>query len=197
MATDIISSIRIDAGSNILTNTLASGGNFAYDNPPFTATHAVLVTIGDASEYEFMFIQQTRSATVIQSSYFAHGSDGVEDTAMSGITFVNGDVFEFRAANLFLFPVYYTVTGGALGGGCTVSGATLERANPATNDSTYATKTITANIQFVSNTGATGTAQVIFNPTDTMQNIPNVVLTGGGGGTCTSFTGEVVTLVSN
>lgn len=197
MATDIISSIRIDAGSNILTNTLASGGNFAYDNPPLTGTHTIYVTIGDASEYEFMFIQQTRSATIIQSAYFAHGTDGTEDTAMSGATFVNGDVLEFRAANLFLFPVYYTVTGGTLGGGCTLSGTILERANPATNDATYATASITANIQFVSNTGATGTAQVTFNPTDTLQNIPDVVMTGGGGGTCTSFTGEVVTLVLN
>lgn len=195
MDTNIIPSIVIDAGSNILPNTLAYGGNYSYPNPPVTGSHIVKVTISDSSNYSPMLAMQTRSAAVIASNYFTHTSDGTQDTAMSGISFVDGDIFSFRAANYFEFPDFYTINAGSLGGGCTISSGTLVRSQDANNDAAAANKTVTVNIEFTSDTGAVGKAQVVLAYNDTSGTIPAVSMTGGGGGTCTTFTSVIKSII--
>lgn len=186
----VITSIKFNAGANILGAPLSVGEHFTYDFSGLGAgPFLIKMTFGSVINPSKLFTALMRGATQIVGTYFNYTTG--EATIYASVTPLSGDVILVRNTNEYKKPENYTINEGVINPACSLPSFAISRNAIAAADATANADAVDVLITWTASNGGTGTNTVTFAAGDTNKTGSHGNI---GSGVCTYVNGVVTSI---
>lgn len=186
-----ISSIKFDAGANLLGAPLLPGESFTYDYTALGAgPFAIKMTFTGLANPTKLFTAQMRGVSQIIGTYFDYTTG--EATIHAIMTPVSGDVIYVRNAAEHLKLANYSANEGSIAPSCSLPAFTISRTAIATADATANAASVDVTVDWTASNGGTSNDTVTFAAADNSKGGAHADI---GVGVCTYVDGVISNVV--